>query len=134
MIVGVDTSVLLRLMTGEPEALAAVALDFLLDCRQAGHRLLVSDWVVAEAYHALQHHYGATKKESLEALAQVLATPGIECQGFAVEVLRLPDLETAKPGFIDRLIHRGYLNGGADQFVTFEKSAAKLKETRVLTS
>ncbi len=59
-------------MTDEPEDLAAVALKFLIDWQQAEDQILVSDWVVAEAYHALQHHYGATKKAALSALLEVL--------------------------------------------------------------
>jgi predicted nucleic-acid-binding protein len=132
VIVGLDTSVLVRVLTGEPRDLALVALDFLLEREKAGDRVLVSDWVLAEAYYALQHHYGASKRDTLDALGDFLASPGIEGTGEVAAVLATPDLESAKPGFIDRVIHRDYLRSGADEVATFEKAAAKLPHVRVL--
>lgn len=132
MTVGLDTSVLVRVLTGEPRDLALVALSYLLEREQAGDRVLVSDWVVAEAYYALQHHYGASKRDTLEALGDFLASPGIEGTGEVAAVLATPDLESAKPGFIDRVIHRNYLRSGAEEVATFERAAAKLSNVRVL--
>jgi len=132
VIVGLDTSVLVRVLTGEPQDLALTALGYLLEREKAGDRVLVSDWVVAEAYYALQHHYGASKKATLDALGSFLASPGIESTGEVGEVLATPDLESSKPGFIDRVIHRNYLRSGAEEVATFERAAAKLPHVRVL--
>lgn len=132
MIVGIDTSVLVRLLTGEPRDLALVALGYVLDHEKAGDRVLVSDWVLAEAYYALQHHYGASKRDTLDALSAFLASPGIEGTGEAAVVLATPNLESAKPGFIDRVIHRNYLQSGAEEVATFERAGAKLPQVRVL--
>lgn len=132
MIVGLDTSVLVRVLTGEPRDLALVALDFLLEREKAGDRVLVSDWVLAEAYYALQHHYGASKRDTLDALGDFLASPGVEGTGDVQAVLATPDLESAKPGFIDRVIHLNYLRSGAEEVATFERAAAKLPHVRVL--
>lgn len=132
MIVGLDTSVLVRVLTGEPRDLALVALSYLLEREKAGDRILVSDWVIAEAYYALQYHYGASKRDTLDAIGEFLTSPGVEGTGEVAAVLAIPDLETAKPGFIDRVIHRNYLRSGAEEVVTFEKAAAKLSHVRVL--
>jgi predicted nucleic-acid-binding protein len=132
VIVGLDTSVLVRVLTGEPRDLALIALDYLQEREKAGDRVLVSDWVLAEAYYALQHHYGASKKDILDAMKSFLASPGIEGTGEVVAVLATPGLESAKPGFIDRVIHRNYLHLGAEEVVTFETAAAKLAHVRVL--
>lgn len=48
------------------------------------------------------------------------------------KLLATPGLESAKPGFIDRLIHGSYLRGGAERVVTFEKAAARLPGALVL--
>lgn len=133
MSVGLDTSVVVRLLTGEPEDLALVALRYLERRLRAGDEAIVSDWVIAETYYALQHHYGATKKATLEALRSFLATPGVENRGEVAEVIETPRLESAKPGFIDRVIHANYRRSGAREVVTFEKAAAKLPTVRVLT-
>jgi predicted nucleic-acid-binding protein len=132
VIVGLDTSILVRVLTGEPRDLALVALGYLLEREKAGDRVLVSDWVIAEAYYALQYHYGASKRDILEAIGEFLASPGVEGTGEVATVLATPDLESAKPGFIDRVIHRNYLRSGAEEMVTFEKAAAKLPHVRVL--
>ena len=132
MIVGIDTSVLVRVLTGEPRDLALVALDYLQEREKAGDQVLVSDWVLAEAYYALQHHYGASKKDTLDALRAFLASPGIEGIGEVQAVLATPNLESAKPGFIDRVIHLNYLRSGAEEVATFERAAAKLPKVTVL--
>jgi len=56
----------------------------------------------------------------------------VETTGEAAEVLDTPGLESAKPGFVDRVIHRGYLGSGGDELVTFERAARKLSGVRVL--
>ena len=56
----------------------------------------------------------------------------METTGEAAEVLDTPGLESAKPGFVDRVIHRGYLGSGGDELVTFERAARKLSGVRVL--
>ena len=134
MIVGLDTSVVVRLLTGEPEDLALPALRYVLERGRAGDRVIVSDWVLAETYYALQHHYRATKKDTLDALRSFLATSGVQGAGEAAEVLTTPDLESVKPGFIDRVIHGNYLRLGVDEVATFEKAAAKLPGVRVLSA
>jgi predicted nucleic acid-binding protein len=130
--VGLDTSVLIRLLTGEPRELALLALDYLLDREKAGDRVLVSDWVIAETYYALQHHYRVSKRDALKTLADFLASPGIQGTGEAAEVLSTPNLASAKPGFIDRVIYRDYLRSGAEEVATFEGAAARLPQFRVL--
>lgn len=45
--------------------------------------------------------------------------------------LALPNLASAKPGFVDRLIHAASQTANTT-LVTFEKAAAKLPDTLVL--
>ncbi len=133
MTVGLDTSVLVRLLSGQPADLAMIALRYVLQQKKVGNRVLVSDLVLAEAYYALQHHYGATKKETLAALRDLLASPGISGTGEVAEVLETPSLESAKPGFLDRVIHRHYLRSGAEEVATFELASARLPGVNVLS-
>lgn len=132
MIAGLDTSIVVRVLTGEPEDLALAAVRYLEERRRAEDRVWVSDWVLAETYHALQHHYQVPKGEVLDALREFLAGEAIEGTGEVSAVLETPGLATANPGFIDRVIHRHYLGTGADELVTFERAAAKLPNVRVL--
>lgn len=132
MIVGLDTSVLVRLLAGDPRDLALEALHFLLERRDAGNTVRVSDLVLAETYYALQHHYGVSKRDALAALGQFLESPEVDAGDDVSELLAAPGLESAKPGFVDRLIHGGYLRSGVERVATFEKAAAKLAGVVVL--
>lgn len=132
MKVGLDTSVVVRLLTSEPPDLAALALVYLQERESARDVVWVSDWVLAETYYALQHHYDVPKKVALEWLRRFADSPGIQVSEITKETLALNGLESANPGFVDRLIHRAYLQGGAQEVATFERSARKLPGMRVL--
>jgi predicted nucleic-acid-binding protein len=129
--VGLDTSVVLRLLTGEPEAQALQALAEFDKAAQTGTEAFVSDLVVSETYFALQHHYAVPKGEALTLLAKFLNESGIRSLGAAATVLADPNLATAKPGFVDRLIHAEYRRA-TEEILTFEKAAGRLPGVRVL--
>ncbi|HEY5961796.1 MAG TPA: PIN domain-containing protein, partial [Polyangiaceae bacterium] len=129
--VGLDTSVVLRLLVGEPEDQSQKAIAFLEMLARQGKKPVVSDLVVAETYFALQHHYGVPKKDALQALRLMFSEGEIASSGAAAEVLVTSGLASAKPGFVDRLIHRAYTDGGGTM-ATFESSAKKLPSVRLL--
>lgn len=131
MTVGLDTSVVLRLLVGQPADQAGRAVALLDHLTRCGDRAVVSDLVVAEVYFALQYHYGMTKKDALDGLRQLFAAGEISALGVAAEVLATEGLSSAKPGFVDRLIYGAYAGLGGT-VATFEKSAGKLKDVRVL--
>jgi predicted nucleic acid-binding protein len=129
--VGLDTSVVLRLLLGQPAEQSQRALTFLEEAAKRGDQAMVSDLVVAEAYFALQYHYGVPKKEALVALRRMFADGEIASQGVAADVLNTEGMASAKPGLVDRLIQGGYITSGGSM-ATFEKAAGKLKSVRVL--
>mgnify|MGYP000874456747 FL=1 len=131
MTAGLDTSIVLRLLVGQPADQATLAVAFLDQLSRQGHRAVVSDLVVAEVYFALQHHYGISKKDALQGLRQLFADGEIKPLGAAAEVLALGLPASAQPGFVDRLIHGAYLRE-TEEMVTFEKAAGRMKAVRVL--
>src|SRR5437764_854327 len=64
MPIGLDTSVVVRLLIGLPEAQARTARRRLELAVERRERVVVSDLVLAETYHALQHHYRMPKREA----------------------------------------------------------------------
>jgi predicted nucleic-acid-binding protein len=132
MSIGLDTSVVLRILVAEPADLAQCALRELRRCLAEGQEVRVSDLVVAETYYALQFHYRVPKVEALTILNAFLAKSGVQCLGTADKVLKVPNLATSNPGFVDRMIHAEYRQDGSD-LLTFEKAAGRLPHTRVLT-
>ncbi len=129
--VGLDTSVVVRLLTGEPDQLAAAVGRGIEAAHAEGTKFLVSDLVVAECYFALQHHYGATKQGALDALRDLFRASPLRPSGAAATLLATPGLATARPGFVDRLIHADYTSR-FDETWTCERAGAKLAKVRVV--
>ena len=105
---GIDTSVFVRLLIGDPEPDYARAVRAFEERMQAEPRaeFFVSNQVIGEAYIALQHHYGITKPDAKAAMLSVL-TSGLcsPLNGFAV----LAALGNDKGcGLLDRLIADDY--------------------------
>ena len=128
--VGLDTSVVVRLLTGDPPTHAKTARAFIAASRVTNTRVYVSDLVVAETYHALIYHYEVSKPDAVKALLALLRHPGISATGHAVEVLA--EYAGSGPGLVDRLIRSDLLNL-AEEVVTFDADFAKLSKTRRLT-
>ena len=132
MTFGLDTSVVLRLLTGQPHDLAARALTRYQDGIAAGDDFCVSDVVAAEAYFALQQHYRKTKEEALEALRGFSSGEGISfSQNFAASI-NTPNIHKANPGFVDRMLVSGYREQGQIT-LSCEKSFRRLADTEVIS-
>ena len=121
--VGLDTSIILRLLVGEPEEQANVAQAYLTDCYLDGIQVFISDIVVGETYRALIHHYEATKEEAINALLKLLSSPMISTSGHAVSILS--EYRGIGAGLMDRLIRMNFLEV-AHEVITFDKDFAKL--------
>ena len=132
-LVGLDTSVVLRLLVGSPPDQARAALDFVKQSRTAGVRIVVSDLVVSEAYFALHAHYAVPKAAAIGALLEMLGSELVEpADGPGIlRVLASTARSSAKPGFVDRLIHDQYQRSSGGM-VTFERAAGRLAATAVL--
>ena len=131
MIHGLDTSVLMRILTRQPTRLATNVIVKIHRLQLAGDRFFISDLVLSEAYFALQDHYGISKANAIAALNALCNVPGFEVTPHAKEALSTPDLERAHPGFADRLICGDYLNRGLKTFAC-EKSFSRMPLTEVI--
>ena len=120
---GIDTSVLVRLLTGRPAEDFNYALARLTQLRAAQPTpIVVSSLVVAEAYAVLQHHYRLTKEGSRTVLRDAFVSgllapsPG----SGADEALNAP----SDPGLADRLIAIDYTRHGQITLTLDRKMAA----------
>lgn len=100
-----DSSVVMRLLTDQPLDLATAARGYMAEIEQAGAKVFVSNLVVMEAYFACQHHYGMPKAAVLRGLLALFSMPTFVVHPQLTSLLSMPDLASAKPGFLDRLIH-----------------------------
>jgi len=134
VIPGLDTSVVVRLLIGEP-AQQAEAARRMLDERAAAKAppTAISDLVVGESYFALRHHYGVPHARAVAALRALLNDPRVFPTGVARQVFALHQREIAAPGVLDRLIHGDYDRAGA-VLLTFDRRAARLPGARLIAS
>ena len=105
---GIDTSIFVRLLTGDPEK------DYEKTVARFEERLteepaaefFVSNQVIGEAYIALQHHYGVSKTEARTAMLSVFSS-GICNPLNGLDILTILKTKTGC-GLLDRLITQEY--------------------------
>ena len=104
---GIDTSVLVRLITTQPEAeFLRCQAELTRMVEQENAEIYASNQVIGEAYVAVQHHYGVSKADARIALSGALTS------GLVAPLNGSPALaalqETGGAGLIDRLIAEDY--------------------------
>lgn len=122
MTIGLDTSVVVRLLEGDPPDQLAQALRRIRKAKAAGDTVIVTDLVVAEAYFTLQRHYGVPKDEARRALIALFDGRLVEPEPTGVLVALGA---RSGPGLVDRLIHERYRALGVST-LTFDGRMAKL--------
>ena len=120
---GIDTSVLVRLLTGEPAGdfeRCVKRLRVLVE--DDGAEVFASNQVIGEAYIAVQHHYGVSKSDARTGLLDVLRSGLVSpLNGRAVfEALEAVD----GPGLFDRLIADQYSRAGVEVLTPDRKMAS----------
>lgn len=120
---GLDTSVVVRLLVGLPEGLAKKARRRLEHAVETGERVFVPDLVIAETYFALQHHYGVPKTRARALLKQFVDSGVVEADPPTMAA----DLAPATgAGLVNRLVHSRYRALGAVT-ATFERKQGALE-------
>ena len=132
MTYGCDTSLLMRILTHHPGPLAAKVIAETDKRIKSGDVFEISDLTLSEAYFSLQANYGVSKADALALLKRMSKAAGFTVSAHARDILALPNLATAKPGFVDRLIHGTYFSAGKTT-VACEKSFRKLPLSEVVS-
>lgn len=131
MTIGLDTSVLVRLLIGEPTALATKAQERLQKAHRVRQAVIVSDLVIAEAYHALKHHYDLEPSAIRQALLAMLTSGMVQPEPGSAVLSVLQEKKPGKAGFVDRLILAHYeIDGVTTQ--TLDKAQAKIGRTEFI--
>ena len=125
MAIGLDTSVVLRLLIGEPRVQMQVARRRVESALIAGERVVVTDLVVAEAFHALRHHYGVPEAVALVRLREFLDS-GVAHVDPAGAREALGPGARGQAGVVDRLIVARHRSLGATT-ATFDRRQARLE-------
>ena len=127
---GIDTSVLVRLLTGEPAGdfeRCVKRLRVLVE--DDGAEVFASNQVIGEAYVAVQHHYGVSKADARAGLMDVLRSGLVSPLNGRAVLEALEDEDG--PGLFDRLIANGYSRAGVE-VLTLDRKMASLPGVRGL--
>lgn len=131
MTLGLDTSVLVRLLIGEPAPLATKAQERLLEAHRVRQAVIVSDLVIAETYHALKHHYDLEPSEIRQALLAMLTSGMVQPEQGSAVLSVLQEKKPGKAGFVDRLIQAHYEIDGLTT-LTLDRAQVKMGRTEFI--
>ena len=126
--IGIDTSILVRLVTLEPEELyqqCVVALSHLIESQ--GFMVYASNQVVGEAYAVLRHHYGASPLDATTGLLRAFDSGLVAPLNGRVVLDALS--ASGGPGLFDRLIADDYSRAGMET-LTLDRQMASLPDAR----
>lgn len=127
---GIDTSIIVRLATGDPEdgfEYCVRKLTVLIERDDA--EVFASNHAIGEAYIALQHHYGVTKPDARAALASVLRS-GLVAPLNGTGVFAALEASTGC-GLLDRLIADEYRRAELTTLTLDRKMAALAQAQRL---
>ena len=126
---GIDTSILVRLITRHPESDFDRCVRSLRVVIEDDGEVLASNQVIGETYIAVQHHYGVSRADARAALLDVLGS------GLVVPLNGRSVITTLEapggPGLFDRLIADGYAREGLE-VLTLDRRMAGLAGVRRL--
>ena len=122
--IGIDTSVLARLLTGlPPEQYELCDRELTRLVEEEGAAVFASNQVIGEAFITVQHHYGLTGPQAKAGLLRIL-TSGLITPLNGQAVLEALSA-TGSPGLFDRLITDDYAHAGLET-LTLDRRMASL--------
>ena len=127
--IGIDTSVLVRLVMGQPSDVYDHCVERLTELAVGGVRVVASNQVIGEAYAACRHHYGVPSTHAQSELLRTLTS------GLVAPLNGQPVIEalaaSGGPGLFDRLIVDDYSRAGIET-LTLDGQMASLPNARRL--
>ncbi len=106
MKVWVDATVILRLLTGEPEKMASSAQTLFQGAEQGELALHLSTLVAAEVVWALGSYYRIPRPRIAEVVMQVAMAEGVECEKRGLLVDALASMAEKNVDFVDAYLAR----------------------------
>jgi len=126
---GIDTSWLVRLITGAPPDAYAHCVNRLSALVVGGAEIFASNQVIGEAFVAVRHHYGVAAVDARSELSKALRSGLVAPLNgrAAFEALEA----SGGPGLFDRLIADHYTRRGF-AILTLDRKMASLPDVRPL--
>lgn len=126
---GIDTSILVRLLTGHPVSDFQHCVSRLRGLMEQGCEIFASNQVIGEAYVAVQYHYGVSKANARRAIVDAMSS-GLVSPANGPSVVNALEASGGR-GLFDRLIANDYSRAGLE-VLTLDRKMAKLDHVRPL--
>ena len=126
---GIDTSALVRLVTGAPPDAYAHFVNLLSALVAGGAEIFASNQVIGEAIVAVRHHYGVAAVDARSELSKALRSGLVAPMNGRVVIEALE--ASGGPGLFDRLIADDYTCHGL-AVLTLDRKMACLPDVRQL--
>lgn len=127
-----DTNILVRLLTNDEPRQALKAQQALDLALAAGNPCWVGQGVLCELVWVLDLAYGYTRAQCQQALAAVLAFPGLRVDGLAVVRAACDTWKEHGGDFADHLIGHQMRELGCAAVLTLDRKAGRLATHRAL--
>ena len=127
--IGIDTSVLVRLVTGDPPDAYVYCVERLHALAASGAEVFASNQVIGEAFMAVRHHYGVTSADACVELSNTLRSGLVAPLNGATVLEALA--ASGGPGLFDRLISNDYSRSGLET-LTLDRQMASLQGAQLL--
>ncbi|MBA3876180.1 MAG: VapC toxin family PIN domain ribonuclease [Anaerolinea sp.] len=114
----VDTNVLVRHLTGDPPAEAAMATR----CLQQAEELLLPDLILAEVAYVLESFYETPRAQVAETLRAVLAFPAIRVVDDELLLRTVEVYEAHRIDFADAYLVASAERTGVEEIVSFDRA------------
>ncbi len=125
--IGVDTNILVRILTADDPKQTELARDFLEESCSISQPGLVNSIVIAELTWVLESLYGYTRSNIVVALEGLLANGKLAIESREQVRAALLTYKKVNCDFIDALLGEINLARGCEATATFDRKAAKLK-------
>lgn len=131
--IGIDTNVVIRVLTGDDESQAAAARQFLESMERTGDRAFVTLVGLAEVSWVLRRGYGCSRSQIAEAIQKLLESEPFEVEAPPVVTAALVAYKSGGADFADYLILFRNLFEGNERLVTFDATLARVPGVSLLS-
>ena len=130
--IGVDTSVIVRLLVGDDEKQTDAASRYLKQHCSSDDPALLSDIVLVECAWVLEDVYEYSRAQIGDAIDGLLATAQLRAADASAVSMALQRFRSGAADFAHCLLGVNNADAGCEYTATFDRKASKLPEFRLL--
>lgn len=124
--IGIDTNILIRYLTGDDKVQSIKATELIERYSGQENSIFVNNIVICELVWVLERGYKYSKEQIISVLKEIFSTVEFSFENQQVLWLSVLEYENYKTDFSDILIGKLNIFNGCNYTVTFDKAASEL--------